>query len=96
MQALSTTGGGDDYSPHLRELFQARVAGWLADCLAVTPPDSDVIAGIVLMAFDGFAMNVHLEHGMGQPFGLAEISVLPAVAERLGEELAARGWRLHG
>lgn len=64
MQALSTTGGGDDYSPHLRELFQARVAGWLADCLAVTPPDSDVIAGIVLMAFDGFAMNVHLEHGM--------------------------------
>ncbi|QGN57353.1 prephenate dehydrogenase [Nostocoides sp. HKS02] len=40
--------------------------------------------------------DLHLEHGMGQPFGLAEISVLPAVAERLGEELAARGWRLHG
>jgi prephenate dehydrogenase len=40
--------------------------------------------------------DLHLEHGMGQPFGLAEISVLPAVAERLGEELTARGWRLHG
>ena len=40
--------------------------------------------------------DLHLEHGMGQPFGLAEISVLPAVAERLGEELGARGWRLHG
>jgi prephenate dehydrogenase len=40
--------------------------------------------------------DLHLEHGLGQPFGLAEVSVLPAVAERLGEELQARGWRLHG
>jgi prephenate dehydrogenase len=40
--------------------------------------------------------DLHLEHGMGQPFGLAEVSVLPAVAERLAEELTARGWRLHG
>jgi prephenate dehydrogenase len=40
--------------------------------------------------------DLHLEHGLGQPFGLAEISVLPAVAERLGEELQARGWQLHG
>ena len=64
MQALSTTRGGDDYSPHLRELFQDRVALWLADCLAVTKAESKVIAGIVLMAFDGFAMNVQLDHGM--------------------------------
>ncbi|GAA2730901.1 prephenate dehydrogenase [Pedococcus aerophilus] len=40
--------------------------------------------------------DLHLEHGLGQPFGLAEVSVLPAVAERLGDELVARGWRLHG
>ncbi|HEV7173489.1 prephenate dehydrogenase [Pedococcus sp.] len=40
--------------------------------------------------------DLHLEHGMGQPFGLAEVSVLPAVAERLAGELTARGWRLHG
>ncbi|NNM45029.1 prephenate dehydrogenase [Knoellia koreensis] len=40
--------------------------------------------------------DLHLEHGLGQPFGLAEVSVLPSVAERLGEELQARGWRLHG
>ena len=40
--------------------------------------------------------DLHLEHGLGQPFGLAEISVLPAVAERLGAELQARGWQLHG
>ena len=40
--------------------------------------------------------DLHLEHGLGQPFGLAEISVVPAVAERLAEELQVRGWRLHG
>ena len=40
--------------------------------------------------------DLHLEHGLGQPFGLAEISVLPGVVERLGEELRVRGWRLHG
>jgi prephenate dehydrogenase len=40
--------------------------------------------------------DLHLEHGLGQPFGLAEVSVLPGVAERLAEELQARGWQLHG
>ena len=40
--------------------------------------------------------DLHLEHGLGQPFGLAEVSVLPSVAERLEEELQSRGWRLHG
>ncbi|SEB01497.1 TetR/AcrR family transcriptional regulator [Variovorax sp. YR216] len=64
MQALSTTGGGDAYSPHLRELFQSRVAKWIESCLSVSAAESDVIAGVVLMAFDGFAMNVHLDHGM--------------------------------
>ncbi|KRE52635.1 prephenate dehydrogenase [Phycicoccus sp. Soil748] len=39
--------------------------------------------------------DLHLEHGLGQPFGLAEVSVLPAVASRLADELQARGWRLH-
>lgn len=64
MQALSTTGGGDAYSPHLRELFQSRVAKWIESCLSVSPAESEIIAGVVLMAFDGFAMNVHLDHGM--------------------------------
>jgi prephenate dehydrogenase len=39
--------------------------------------------------------DLHLEHGLGQPFGLAEISVLPAVASHLEAELTSRGWRLH-
>lgn len=64
MQALSTAGGGDDYSPELREFFQSRVAAWIESCLALSKPECHVVSGIVLMAFDGFAMNVHLKHGM--------------------------------
>ncbi len=36
-----------------------------------------------------------LDHSLGAAFGLAEIDVLPAAAAALGEQLAARGWRLH-
>ncbi len=64
MQALSTSAGGDDYNPHLRELFQARVAGWMRECLRLSPTDCSTVAGVVLMAFDGFAMNVRLAHGV--------------------------------
>ena len=39
--------------------------------------------------------DLHLEHGIGQPFGLAEVAVLPAVAERLRDVLATQGWRVH-
>ncbi|MFL6078335.1 MAG: prephenate dehydrogenase [Ornithinibacter sp.] len=38
----------------------------------------------------------HLDHGLGQPFGLAEVDVVPAAAAGLGSALADRGWRLHG
>ena len=35
--------------------------------------------------------DLHLEHGLGQPFGLAEVAVLPGVAERLGAALERPG-----
>ncbi len=38
----------------------------------------------------------HLDHGLGQDFGLAEVDVVPAAAAGLADELAARGWRIHG
>ncbi len=38
----------------------------------------------------------HLDHGLGQPFGLAEVDVVPAAAAGLASALADRGWRLHG
>jgi prephenate dehydrogenase len=37
-----------------------------------------------------------LDHGLGQAFGLAEVDVLPGVADRLAAALERRGWRLHG
>ena len=37
--------------------------------------------------------DLHLEHGLGQPFGLAEVDVVPAAADGLGQELEHRGWR---
>jgi prephenate dehydrogenase len=39
--------------------------------------------------------DLHLEHGLGQPFGLAEVSVVPASLERLLAALDERGWRVH-
>lgn len=64
IQALSTSGRGEDYSPHLRQMFQQRVAGWIEDCLELSAHESAILAGVVLMAFDGFAINVHLAHGL--------------------------------
>lgn len=64
MQALSTSARGDDYDPRLRQRFQARVASWLAGALELPARDARVLAGVMLMAFDGFAMNVHLRHGI--------------------------------
>ena len=64
IQALSTSGRGEGYSPRLRQLFQQRVAGWLQECTALSATENASLAGVILMAFDGFAINVHLEHGL--------------------------------
>ena len=39
--------------------------------------------------------DLHLEHGIGAPVGLAELAVLPAAAEPLTVALLQRGWRVH-
>ena len=64
MQALSSSGQGDAYDPRLRRLFQGRVADWIAGSLGVTASEARVIAGVALMAFDGFAMNARLAGGI--------------------------------
>jgi AcrR family transcriptional regulator len=64
MQALSTSGRGDAYDASLRELFQRRVAAWIAETTGLSSRESKTVAGVVLMAFDGFAMNVHLPVGI--------------------------------
>jgi len=39
--------------------------------------------------------DLHLEHGLGQPFGLAEVAVVPGAVEKLLAALEDRGWRVH-
>jgi prephenate dehydrogenase len=39
--------------------------------------------------------DLHLEHGLGQPFGLAELSVVPGAVEPLLTALRALGWPVH-
>jgi prephenate dehydrogenase len=39
--------------------------------------------------------DLHLEHGIGQPFGLAELSVLPDAREPLIAALSSLGWPVH-
>ena len=73
MQAVSTSAGTGDYSPHLRELFQRRVAQWIQSCLQVSVDEAASIAAVVLMAFDGFAMNVHLAHGVACDRTIAQL-----------------------
>ena len=39
--------------------------------------------------------DLHLEHGLGQAVGIAEIAVVPASVEPLRAELERLGWRVH-
>lgn len=39
--------------------------------------------------------DLHLEHGMGQPVGIVELSVLPAAQQPLTRALAELDWRVH-
>ncbi|AKU16910.1 prephenate dehydrogenase [Luteipulveratus mongoliensis] len=39
--------------------------------------------------------DIRIEHARGGPVGLAELSVLPAVTERLRDALEAAGWSVH-
>lgn len=63
MQALSTSGS-EDYNPHLREAVLTRVGAWLAESLPLPADDGRRLAGVLLMAFDGYAMNAHLGRGV--------------------------------
>ena len=62
VQALSTSRS-EEYNPRLRLAVEERVSGWIADCLQLPAREADHITGVVLMAFDGYAMNYHLVHG---------------------------------
>lgn len=66
--------------------------------VVVVVPDRPGALGTLLTDIGAAGVNLedlHLEHGLGQPFGLAEVSVLPGAAEHLRRALDERGWRVH-
>ena len=83
MQAVSTSGADGDYSPELREYFQGRVTAWVGECLGLEEREATMIASVLLMAFDGFAMNVRLVHGVACDAKMAQLLAqrLMAVAD---------------
>lgn len=61
MQAISATTIREGYSPTLRLAIEERLARLLDDCLPnLGHISSRELANIVLMAFDGYALNFHL------------------------------------
>ncbi len=64
MQALSITTAREGYSPALRLAIEERLARLLDECLpSLGHLSSRELANIVLMAFDGYALNFHLKGG---------------------------------
>jgi len=64
MQAISGANGRDGYSPALRLAIEERLAPLLEDCLPATDrKNARDLASIMLMAFDGYALNFHLKGG---------------------------------
>ncbi|MCE1177602.1 MAG: prephenate dehydrogenase [Micrococcales bacterium] len=66
--------------------------------VSVLVPDTPGQLGRLLQDMGEAGVNleeIHLDHGLGMPYGVADISVVPAAEIPLQEALAARGWRLH-
>jgi prephenate dehydrogenase len=64
----------------------------------VVVPDEPGAVGRLLRDVGDAGVNMedlHLDHAVGQPFGLAEISVLPAAVRPLIEALTSLGWPVH-
>ena len=67
--------------------------------MRVLIPDEPGQLGRLFADIGAIGTNIeefHLDHGLGQPFGLAEVDVVPAAATGLALALEERGWRLHG
>lgn len=73
VEAVSSSGERGEYSPKLREHFVERVAEWLQRCTAMSIQNCRRAATVTVMAFDGFAANVTLEHGVACDAQMAEL-----------------------
>jgi len=64
----------------------------------VVVPDEPGAVGRLLHDVGEAGVNMedlHLDHAVGQPFGLAELSVLPAAVQPLITALSSLGWPVH-
>ena len=89
---------GDGNAGHARIPGKHGAAPTAYAVVVVVVPDSPGALGHLLTDMGAAGVNLedlHLEHGLGQPFGLAEVSVLPSAAEHLLTALDERGWRVH-
>ncbi|GGL23565.1 prephenate dehydrogenase [Phycicoccus endophyticus] len=86
-------------------LGQARIPGkhgaapTSLETVRVLLPDEPGQLGRLFADIGAIGVNVeefHLDHGLGQQLGLAEVEVLPAAAAGLAQALGERGWRIHG
>lgn len=74
-------------------------ASTVYETVRVLVPDEPGQLGRLFADIGEIGTNIeefHLDHGLGQDFGVAEIDVVPAAAAGLAEALAGRGWRIHG
>jgi prephenate dehydrogenase len=68
------------------------------DVVSVVVPDEPGALARLLTDMGAAGINLedlHLEHGIGQAVGVAEIAVVPASVEPLRTELERLGWRVH-
>lgn len=94
MQALSTAASDERYSPGVLHNVELRVAKMIDASLPPgTEVDSQAIAHLAFMAFDGFAMHAHLK--TGEPCDDAVIDTMcallfPGAVPRLAVRANAR------
>ncbi|MEP6798756.1 MAG: prephenate dehydrogenase [Lapillicoccus sp.] len=89
---------GDGNAGHARIPGKHGAAPTAYATVVVVVPDTPGALGHLLTDMGEAAVNLedlHLEHGLGQAFGLAEVSVVPAAVEHLLAALDERGWRVH-
>jgi prephenate dehydrogenase len=68
------------------------------EVVSVVVPDEPGTLARLLTDIGAAGINLedlHLEHGLGQAVGVAEVSVVPASVEPLRAELTRLGWRVH-
>ena len=68
------------------------------ETVVVVVPDTPGALGRLFTDMGEAGVNLEdlrLEHGLGQPFVLAEVSVVPSSLQRLLAALDERGWRVH-